>query len=254
VKILLPPSEGKSAPSGGGPVEPDSLVFHESLGHSRGRLIGELAKLADRPRDEAVEVMAISPGQAGEISRNAVITSSPAGPAAEVYSGVLYDRLDFGSLGPKASDVAAERILIASALWGFLRSGDRIPYYRLSMKARLPGIPGLAEYWRDPLAAAMEGSGHDREGDLILDMRSGAYSAAWKPKRARLLTVRAFTEQDGERKAVSHMAKAVRGEVARSVLSAPALPEDADSVAALLERSGMRVELSERFLDVIEDG
>ena len=50
------------------------------------------------------------------------------------------------------------------------------------------------------------------------------------------------------------MAKATRGDVARLVLSAPEAPDDAESVAALLEAAGLRVELSERFLDVIDPG
>jgi cytoplasmic iron level regulating protein YaaA (DUF328/UPF0246 family) len=254
MRILLPPSEGKSEPSDGAPLELESLAFHDQLGGCRERLIGKLVKLAERPPAKAVEALGISPGQAGEIAKNAAIASAPAAPAADVYSGVLYDRLGFGGLDPRATGAAAGRVLIASALWGLLRPGDRIPYYRLSMKARLPRVPGLAAFWRAPLTAAMEGSGLDRDGELFLDMRSAAYSAAWKPRQARLLAVRAFTEKGGQRKAVSHMAKATRGDVARLVLSAREVPEDAESVAALLERSGLRVELSERFLDVIEPG
>ncbi len=251
VMILLPPSEGKSEPVDEPAVDPGSLVFHEQLGENRMRLIEKLEKLADRPQAKALEALAISPGQAGEIAKDAAIASAPAAPAAEVYSGVLYERLGLGDLGTAATGRAAGHVLIASALWGMLRPSDRIPYYRLSMKARLPRISGLAAYWRAPLAAAMEHAGHDREGGLILDMRSGAYSAAWRPKRASLLPVRAFTEKDGERKAVSHMAKATRGDVARIVLTASKMPADSVSVAGLLESAGMRVELSGRHLDVI---
>jgi hypothetical protein len=254
MKILLPPSEGKSSPASGEPVDLDSLVFSGPLRENRERLISKLSNLAERPQARAVEALAISAGQAGEIERNAAIASAPAAPAASVYSGVLYDRLGFRDLSRRASESAAERVLIASALWGMLRPGDRIPYYRLSMKARLPRVPGLPAFWRSALAGAMEEAGYDRDGELFIDMRSGAYTTAWKPKRARLLAVRAFTEKDGERKAVSHMAKATRGDVARLVLSARKVPEDAESVASLLEASGMRIELSGRHLDVIEPG
>lgn len=45
--------------------------------------------------------------------------------------------------------------------------------------------------------------------------RSGSYAAAWRPRRATHLVVRAFTEApDGTRTVISHMAKQVRGEVA----------------------------------------
>jgi cytoplasmic iron level regulating protein YaaA (DUF328/UPF0246 family) len=74
---------------------------------------------------------------------------------------------------------------------------------------------------------------------------------AWKPKRATLLAVRAFTEVDGERKAVSHMAKAVRGDVARVLLTAKKAPCDPESAAAIIEAAGFTVELSGGRLDVI---
>ena len=107
-------------------------------------------------------------------------------------------------------------MLIASALWGVVRPEDRIPYYRFSAKARLEGIGAPTPSGGPALAEAMP----DEEGELVVDMRSGAYAAAWKPKRATLLAVRAFTEEGGKRKPVSHMAKAVRGEVARALLVA----------------------------------
>ena len=52
----------------------------------------------------------------------------------------------------------------------------------------------------DSLAFAAE------PGELVIDMRSAAYAAAWKPRRATLLAVRAFSESNGARKPVSHMA------------------------------------------------
>ncbi len=249
--ILLPPSEGKSGPAGGPPVDLDALVFADELRDQRERLMTKLEMLAGRPVARAIEALGISAGQAGDVERDGRVRSAPSAPASQVYTGVLFDRLDFAGLKPAAAGRANDNVLISSALWGFLRPDDRIPYYRLSMKARLPRVSGLAACWRPSLGAAMESGGHDREDGLVLDMRSGAYSTAWKPKRSRLLQVRAFTESGGERKAVSHMAKATRGEVARLVLSTPAMPADAESVAGLLEESGLTVELSGRFLDVI---
>lgn len=82
-------------------------------------------------------------------------------------------------------------------------------------------------------------------------MRSGAYTSFWKPKRATLLAVRAFTEQDGERKAVSHMAKAVRGDLARVLLQAKKPPEDPEGAAEIARDAGFTVELNDGSLDAI---
>ena len=197
-------------------------------------------------RAASQSMLAVSTGQAGEVAVDAELSSAPAGPAAGVYTGVLYDRLRL----PERPKRAQGRVLIASALWGVLRPGDRIPYYRFSAKARLDGIGGLAAFWRPALAAALP----DKEGTLVVDMRSGAYAAAWKPKRAELLAVRAFSETKGKRKPVSHMAKAVRGEVARALLEANGTPKTPEAAAKIATAAGFTVELTPGTLDVIVPG
>ncbi len=214
--VLLPPSEGKAQPEAGAPVDLGALAYAEEL---RGQ------------REEVLE--ALDPG----------LLEAAAAPAAEVYTGVLYRRLRLPELPAKAR----RRVLIASMLWGFVRPDDLIPYYKLPPKEKLEGIGPLAKYWRPALAEALP----DKEGELIVDMRSGAYAAAWKPKRATLLAVRAFTESDGERTAVSHMAKAVRGDLARALLEAEKPPNDAATAAAIAEAAGFNPELGESTLDVI---
>jgi len=214
--VLLPPSEGKAHPEAGAPVDLDSLAFADQLGERREELLDEL---------------------------DPSLRKAPAVPAAEVYTGVLYGRLGLPELPARAQS----QVLIASALWGVVRPGDRIPYYRLPPKEKLDGIGPLAKYWRPALAEALP----DEQGNLILDMRSAAYSTMWKPKRATLLAVRAFTEIDGERKVVSHMAKAVRGDVARALLQAKKPPSDPEATAATVESAGFTVELADGSLDVI---
>lgn len=220
MKILLPPSEGKAEPEGGEPVDLDSLAFGVELRKQRQKLL-----------------RAVDPK----------LRKVPAAPAAEVYTGVLYQRLGLSELPAAARRRAAKRVLIASALWGFVRPTDRIPYYRLPPSTKLDGIGPLAAWWRPALEAAMP----DEVGETIIDMRSGAYVSAWKPKRATLLSVRAFREEEGKRKAVSHMAKAVRGDVARALLLARSEPKDPEAVAAVATEAGFEVELTPTSLDVI---
>lgn len=214
--ILLPPSEGKARPEMGGPVDLDALAFAEELGEKRTRLLE-----------------AFDPG----------LRRAPAAPAYEVYTGVLFQHLEL----PELSAATQKRVLIASGLWGVVAPGDRIPHYKFPPKTRLDGFEAPNAYWRPALAAALP----DEEGDLVVDMRSGAYVPAWKPKRATRLAVRAFSEENGERKAVSHMAKAVRGDVARALLEAKHPPSDPEAAAAIAEAAGFTVELSKGNLDVI---
>lgn len=244
--VLLPPSEGKTAPAAGAPVDLAALAFAAELTEPRQKLLGALEALGRVPRKRAVAMLGISPGQASEIAIDTALRGAAAAPAAEVYSGVLYDHLRLAALPA----VARKRVLIASALWGVVRPGDRIPYYRFSAKAKLKGIGPPAKFWREVLAAAMP----DEPGDLVIDARSGAYAAAWKPRQATLLAVRAFSESGGGRKPVTHMAKAIRGEVARALLTERKPPADPEAAATIAEGAGFRVELAPGNLDVIVPG
>jgi cytoplasmic iron level regulating protein YaaA (DUF328/UPF0246 family) len=241
--ILLPPSEGKAAPLSGEPVDLDSLAFAEQLSERRARLLDALERLGTVSTARALKQLDVSKGQAGEIAVDAALRSAPAAPAAEIYTGVLYDHLRLSELPARAR----RQVLIASALWGVVRPEDRIPYYRFSAKARRARVGAPATYWREALGLAMP----DEPGDLVVDMRSAAYAAAWKPKRATLLAVRAFSESGGSRKPVSHMAKAVRGDVARALLLAEQPPADPEGAAAIASEAGYEVELSGSNLDVI---
>jgi cytoplasmic iron level regulating protein YaaA (DUF328/UPF0246 family) len=60
------------------------------------------------------------------------LRGAPTAPAAEVYTGVLYQRLQLPGLPAKAR----RQVLIASMLWGVVRPDDRIPHYRLPPKER----------------------------------------------------------------------------------------------------------------------
>lgn len=227
--ILLPPSEGKTAPSEGAPVELSELAL-PALTKTRSRLLDVLARLTF-PR--ALQYLGLSESLRAEAEWDLTLREAPAAPAHEVYTGVLYEHLGLGSL-------PGDDVLIASALWGFVRPSDRIPAYRLSMGATLPRIPSLPALWREPLRRAVPDSG------LIVDLRSGAYTAAWKPKRATVVGVRAFV--DG--KTVSHMVKATRGDVARILLSSGERPEAPEDVAALVRAAGLDATLAGRFLDI----
>ena len=214
--VLLPPSEGKTAPGRGKPADLAALV-HPELGPDREALLD-----------------ALDPG----------LRSAHAARASKVYSGVLFQHLRLAELPARAR----HRVLIASALWGVLRPDDRIPAYRLPIGDRLGDFGPLAAYWRPRLEAVLPDRG------LVLDLRSAAYAAAWTPRRATVLGVRAFVERDGARSPVSHMVKATRGTVARIALEASPPPRTPAAVAALVEAAGHRVELTAATLDVIAPG
>lgn len=249
--LLLPPSEGKAPPPAGRPLELDELAYPE-LTAQREKVLDALVRLSAGSSRRALERLGLSAGQAPELARNAALREAPAAPAAEVYTGVLFERLGLSGLPPEARERADDSVLIASALWGILRPGDRIPAYRLSMGARLPRFPGLAAWWRPALERALP------DPPLAVDLRSAAYAAAWTPRSGTVVAVRAFAETpDGTRRVVSHMAKRARGDVARALLLSSRSVGDPEGVATVAEAAGLRVELGRsrdggRTLDVVE--
>lgn len=239
VLVLLPPSEGKSdAPEGASPVDLQALV-HPELTPQRERLIEKLDGLTKIAPARALKALGLGKSQVGEIARNADLLNKPAAPAADVYTGVLYQYLDLHSLKKAERARAAERILIQSALWGVVRLEDRIPAYRLGIGASLPRMKGLAAVWKPALTAALPADG------LVVDMRSGGYAAAWKPARGTVLGVRVFVEEEGVRSVVTHMAKATRGDVARILVESKAASDDPHGVEKIVSEAGLRAELVE---------
>lgn len=219
--ILLPPSEGKAQPAPAPPLELDALAFPAELNPVRARLLRALA-------------------------RTQPLAAAPAAPAAEVYTGVLYGRLDLPTI-PEADGV-----LIASGLWGLVRPQDRIPHYKLPLDARVSRVRGtLSALWRAPVARAL--APLDTPEELIVDCRSGGYAGVWRPQHATLLAVRAFRiGPDGARRPISHMAKASRGDVARALLTAGRPAATPAEVADLARAAGLDVELTDATLDVLE--
>ncbi|MFG3256208.1 peroxide stress protein YaaA [Streptomyces sp. NPDC048172] len=256
--VLLPPSEGKSAGGRGKPLDLTALSLPE-LGAARATVLDELVALCsgdEDDREKAREVLGLSEGLRGEVGKNAALRTAPARPAGEIYTGVLYDALGLATLSPAAKRRAARSLLVFSALWGAVGIKDRIPSYRLSGGVKLPGTGALGTYWRGHLDAALpEAAG----GGLVLDLRSSAYAAMWKPKgelAKRTATVRVLQSKTvngvEKRSVVSHFNKATKGRIVRTLLEEGAAPRTPAALAATLRDLGYAVEEpSATGLDVI---
>ncbi|WP_405684800.1 peroxide stress protein YaaA [Streptomyces sp. NBC_01387] len=239
--VLLPPSEGKAASGSGAPLKPESLSL-PGLAGARAAVLDELVELCAADEEKAREVLGLSEGLRGEVAKNTGLRTAGARPAGQIYTGVLYDALDLGSLDASARRRAATSLLVFSGLWGAVRIGDRIPSYRCSMGVKLPGLGALGTHWRAPMAAVMpEVAG----GGLVLDLRSAAYATAWKPKgevAERTASVRVLHAPT--RKVVSHFNKATKGRMVRDLLLAGAAPAGPAALVETLRELGYVVEAS----------
>lgn len=240
--ILLPPSEGKSAPRRGKPLDLASLGS-PSLTGTRTTLLRALVELCRDEPDRAATVLGLGPAQRDLVQRNADLASAATSRADTIYTGVLYDHLDLAALSPAARRRATSRLAVTSSLFGIVRPGDRIPAYRLSGDAVLPGVGSVAGAWREVLGEAITDA--LRQG-LLVDLRSSTYAAFWRPTpdlARRVATVRVLHESGGRRTVVSHFNKATKGRIVRALLEDGADPKTPKALAGTLERLGWRVEI-----------
>lgn len=239
--ILLPPSEGK-ATAGSGPALDLQALSYASLTPVRERVLDSLTRLCAGPEEHAQAALGLTDGQRDAVGRNRDLRSAPTLRAAELYTGVLYDHLRLGELDARAR----AKILIFSGLWGVLRPDDRVPPYRLAMGVRLPPLGALAAVWRPALHEAV------RPGELVVDMRSAPYAAAWKRPSVGVRVLRErVVEGVVKRSVVSHMAKATRGAVARDLLVHGVEAASPEELAKAMSELGHAVELNGGGIDVV---
>lgn len=243
--VLLPPSEGKATPGQGAPVAVGGLSS-PGLREARERVLAELVELCRGDEGKALEVLGLGPTQGGEVGKNAGLREAPAAPAGEVYTGVLYDALGLATLDADSRGRAGSSLLVFSGLWGAVRVGDAIPSYRCPIGVRLPGLGALGTFWRGAMAGVLPEAAGDA---LVLDLRSSAYAAMWRPKGAlaqrtvgvRVLQVRMVNGAE-QRTVVSHFNKATKGRLVRALLETAADPRDVAELAACWRDLGFTVE------------
>jgi cytoplasmic iron level regulating protein YaaA (DUF328/UPF0246 family) len=241
VLILLPPSEGKSLPTRGRPLDLAGLAF-PVLEPARRQLWDALVAHCATDPARAAATLGLGRTQGDLVERNAALPTAPTARADRIYTGVLYDALGLGTLSAPARRRAASRVAITSALFGLLRPGDRIPSYRLSGDASLPGIGPVAAVWRRHLGAAVTDA---LGGGLLLDLRSTTYAAFYRPRlgAGRVATLRVLHEVGGRRQIVSHFNKATKGRLVRDLLEDGSSPHTPGALADLLSGLGWTVEL-----------
>lgn len=142
-------------------------------------------------------------------------TSKPT-PAIAVYTGVLYQALDWQSLSPAAKKRGEAAVAIISAKYGALRPSDRIESYKEKIDNKAMG---------KVVASTLDGA----ESELIVDCRSSTYKGVWKSPADITVEIKVSTVVGGVRTVVTHMSKKTRGEITRWLLqsrSTPKTPED----------------------------
>lgn len=219
MRILLPPSAGKTTKKSTNHLQLEKLWQAEHLTQTRRQLIDDVqntALLAD-----AAQIFKLGPKNAHEISQNLEIYDAPALAAWQLYDGVLYEAAKFAQIfssgapaqggqqqvdqrqtdQPQGGQHPAgqyqgaqyqtdqpqglqrqleELTLVFSALFGPVRLTDLITPHRLSGSVKLPGQGSIASIWSKALKELLA---QQLSGHVVVDLRSAEYGAMYRPTR-----------------------------------------------------------------------
>ena len=256
MRILLPPSAGKSTKETTNHLQLEKLWQAEHLTQTRHQLIDDVqntALLAD-----AAQIFKLGPKNSHEISQNLEVYDAPALAAWQLYDGVLYEAAKFAQIfsygacaqdgqgqgqgnqpqgsgqgqgGQSQADQSQglqrqleELTLVFSALFGPVRLTDLITPHRLSGSVKLPGQGSVASVWSKALKELLT---QQLSGHVVVDLRSAEYGAMYRPTRGSdcltlNIAVAKVNPATGKRSVVSHWAKHTRGLLAGALLRAVA--------------------------------
>lgn len=128
--------------------------------------------------------------------------------AVLMYDGVAYEALNYSNLDELSSRYIDENLLIFSNLYGVLRAGDYIQFYKLKQGEKISQIDST-KYYKPRLDKVLD---EILGGEDILDLRAGYYDKFYSIK-TQYITMK-FLKNN---KIVSHFAKYYRGLVLRDL-------------------------------------
>lgn len=251
--ILLPPSEAKARARAGDPYDFNHAPTPVRPVIRRVRKV--LISLCRKDPLAAGRALKLGARGADLIDLNAHLDTEPCAPAAEVYTGVLFDSLNLADITPAARAWADTHLAISSALFGLVQPADEIPAYRLSAGTSLPGLPPLPKLWQPAIQkhlAALPAV----DSELIFDLRSGPYAGLWRPRAAwssRVVVGKVWHEgADGRVRATSHANKAVKGRLIRDLAHAGVVATDPSGLTAAMNDLGWSAQQREGHIDILD--
>jgi hypothetical protein len=141
--------------------------------------------------------------------------------AISVYTGVLYQALDWPSLSMAAKKRGAGSVVIISAKYGAVRPDLLIESYKEKIDNKV---------MRAPVGKVLDAI----KTDLIVDCRSSTYKTVWHSPLDITVEVRISTVVNGVRTVVTHMSKKTRGEITRWLLQSRSVPKTPEDLYAIV--------------------
>ncbi|MEC7880955.1 MAG: YaaA family protein [Chloroflexota bacterium] len=193
MKILIPPSEGKSSKN------TTSIKFKDTNSKFRDAINHLIIKLGEHKPLDLQKIYGVTSEKSVKLhEQNLNLFESECSKAIERYTGVVYNNLSPESLDHKANKFLEENFLITSALLGLISPNDLIPAYKLKMN-----VLRLHDYW-NPLF-----TDHLSKEDLIIDLLPEVHRKSYHSKN--IFKINFYFEKNGKLVSSGHNGKAIKG-------------------------------------------
>jgi len=222
--ILLPPSKGK-APGGSGTAYGSTFARHPLAGPRRTVLAAAVASAAEPDPDVVARRCGIAVRDVDDARRMLRgLAEAPTMPAHLRYTGIVHGNAGLVSVEPAA--LRAD-VRIVSALMGLVALDEPVPAYRLEFTASLPGVGGLAPFWRDHIEEELL---RVAGGSRVWDLLPAEHARIWPGGLREELDVVGvrFAAPDGR------AANAARTKVAKGLLTAHLLATPRSTAASVV--------------------
>jgi cytoplasmic iron level regulating protein YaaA (DUF328/UPF0246 family) len=211
----MPPSQKKAS---GGRRAQHKGAFDEALDVPRRRVRDALATFIANASTRELETTLQARGpllaQALGATNDCLSEHAQLMPSWHRYQGVVWIHLDPGSLSP----AQRRQIMVPSALYGLNSGDDFIADYRLKMNVGLSPLGSLARFWKPHLTSLLaQGPKNVTIVNFLPQEHAASLDFASLSKSHRVVHVH-FVASD-ESRAVGHDAKAVKGVVARRIVT-----------------------------------
>ena len=199
MKILIPPSEGKTKLKSTGPIFSETNFRFE-------REVGQIVRLLELIDNEDLKSIYGTSQEKSELfhRQNEDIFKSRCAPAIERYTGVVYEHLKWETLKDSAKDYMEKHVLIFSGLFGMTTPLTMIPNYKLKMN-----VLSLQYHWNHTLTKVL-----DTE-EIIFDLLPQVYRKAYTPNKNNVIKIEFIVENKGKKTSAGHYGKAVKGKFIR---------------------------------------
>ena len=149
MKILIPPSEGKSK------FDISNIEFIKTKNLFLDEIKKILEILSSVKNEELVKIYGTSFDKSKIIhDENLNILNNRCSQAIERYTGVVYNNFDFKSLDESSKKFAEDKILITSGFLGLVKLNDLIPNYKLKMNSLK-----LSAFWKPTFSNYLKDEG-----------------------------------------------------------------------------------------------